>query len=76
MNFVNIVTGLALGLMIITAYEAKKNSVRFLIIALGVLTFALPALWRVPVMDTIVFLARVMIAAACYLYLRSQRKIR
>lgn len=76
MNFINIVTGLALGLMIITAYEAKKNQVRFLIIAMGVLTFVLPALWRAPAMDTFAFLARVVIALGCYLFLRSHRKIR
>lgn len=75
MNFVDLVTGLTVGLMLITAYEAETK-VRLIVIALGVLSFALPAAWRVPAMDTIAFLARVFIALGCYLYLRSRRKMR
>jgi len=75
MNFIDLVTGMCVAIMLITAYEAELK-IKLIVIGLGVLSFALPAAWRLPVLDTIAFLARVFIALGCYLYLRSRRKMR
>ncbi|OGD27695.1 MAG: hypothetical protein A2Y56_03280 [Candidatus Aminicenantes bacterium RBG_13_63_10] len=75
MNFVDLVTGMCVALMLITIYAAETK-VRLIVAALGVLSFALPAAWPLPAAHTFAFVARVFIALGCYLYLRSRRKIR
>ena len=75
MNFMDLVTGLAVGLMIITAYEGNAR-VKVIVVALGALTFAVPALIVSATVSFVSFVARVVIAGGCYLYLRSHRKLR
>jgi hypothetical protein len=74
-NFVDLVTGLSLGLMLITIYHGP-NTVRLLVFVLGGLTFGLPILLPTHLVNWLAFVSRVLIAVACYLYLRSHRKIR
>jgi len=71
----DLVTGLAVGLMIITAYEGNVR-VKLVVVALGAVTFALPALVASAAVSFVSFVARVVIAIGCYLYLRSHRKMR
>lgn len=71
----DLVTGLAVGLMLITAYEGNVR-VKLIVVALGAVTFAVPALIVSPTVSFISFVARVVIAMGCYVYLRSHRKIR
>ena len=75
MNFMDLVTGLAVGLMLITAYEGNAK-VKLIVLSLGALTFVLPALAPSAAASFASFVARVVIALGCYLYLRSHRKIR
>jgi hypothetical protein len=75
LSFMDLVTGLCVGLMLITAYEGSLK-VKALVVALGVLTFVVPATFRSAAVSFGSFVARVVIALACYLYLRSHRKIR
>jgi hypothetical protein len=71
----DLVTGLAVGLMLITAYEGNVR-VKLIVVALGAVTFAVPALVVSPAMSFVSFVARVVIAIGCYVYLRTHRKIR
>lgn len=75
MNFMDLVTGLCLGLMLITIYKSP-NAIRLLVVGLGALTMALPSLIPTAAVAYIAFVARVLVAIGCYLYLRSHRKIR
>ena len=75
MNFMDLVTGLAAGLMLITAYEGNAK-VKLIVLSLGALTFVVPALVPSAAASFASFVARVVIALGCYLYLRSHRKIR
>ena len=75
MNFVDLVTGLCVGLMLITIY-VSPNNIRLLVLGLGALTFVVPALRPSHTLDWIGFVSRVLIAIGCYLYLRTHRKIR
>ena len=71
----DLVTGLAVGLMLITAYEGSAK-VKLIVLSLGALTFVVPALVPSAAVSFVAFVARVVIALGCYLYLRSHRKIR
>lgn len=71
----DLVTGLAVGLILITAYEGKAQ-VKMIVLALGALTFIMPAVIPSAAVSFAAFVARVVIAVGCYLYLRSHRKIR
>ena len=75
MNFVDLVTGLCVGLMLITIY-VSPNNIRLLVLGLGALTFVVPAVRPSHTLDWIAFVSRVLIGIACYVYLRSHRKIR
>ncbi len=75
LNFIDLVTGLCVGLMLITIY-VSPNKIRLLVLGLGVLTFVVPMIRPSHTLDWIAFVSRVLVAIGCYVYLRAHRKIR
>ncbi len=75
LSFVDLATGLCIGLMLITIY-VSPNNIRLLVLGLGGLTFVFPALGPSPALAWVGFVSRVLVAIGCYVYLRTHRKIR
>ena len=67
-------TGIAIILIALAIYEADIKG-RIIILALTLLTFLLPALFRSAVLNLICYITRLLLGIVCYIYLKWQSTI-